>query len=169
VQALAPTNPLFKKQAKTDFVLINRIIRLWDRTTHKFKYDVNLWKQFLDFCITIESKKQFYKALSASLRFLPFAEDLWLIGVHYEIEIGLNMWKARKIFIKALRLNSTSVNLWVHMFRFEIQFLKSLSQRERAVQANSTLEVIGGSEEDGEEDDSGVMAEEEEQIINKCY
>jgi U3 small nucleolar RNA-associated protein 6 len=52
---------------------------------HKFKFNINLWKQYLDFCIKIQSKKQFYKTLSKSLRFLPFSEELWLIGVRYEI------------------------------------------------------------------------------------
>lgn len=52
---------------------------------HKFKYDIELWKQYLDFCIKSSSKKQFYKALSFALRFVPFSEDLWMIGVHYEI------------------------------------------------------------------------------------
>lgn len=85
---------------------------------HKFKYNVDLWKQYLDFCIKTKSKNQFYKALSNALRFLPFCEDLWLIGVYYEIEVGLNLWKARKIFIKALRSNSTKVNLWLEMFKF---------------------------------------------------
>lgn len=103
---------------------------------HKFKYNIELWKQYIDFCIKTESKKQFYKALSTALRFLPFSEDLWLIGVQYEIEIGFNLWKARKIFIKALRMNSKSISLWTEMFKFEIKFLKTLSEREKAIQGN---------------------------------
>lgn len=85
---------------------------------HKFKYNSDLWKQYLDFCIKTDSKKQFYKALSNALRFIPFSEDLWMIGVQYEIEVGLNLWKARKIFIKALRMNNKKVNLWLKMFKF---------------------------------------------------
>jgi U3 small nucleolar RNA-associated protein 6 len=48
-----PSNTLFKKQTKTDFVIIKRIINLWNRTMHKFKFDIELWKQYLDFCIKI--------------------------------------------------------------------------------------------------------------------
>jgi len=39
---------------------------------HKFKYNADLWKQYLNFCIKANSKNQFYKALSNGLRFLPF-------------------------------------------------------------------------------------------------
>lgn len=86
--------------------VMKRIIKLWDRTMHKFKYDLDLWKQYLQFCIVSEAKKQFYKALSWALRFLPYSEELWLIGVYYEVEVGHNLWKARKIFIKSLKMNS---------------------------------------------------------------
>lgn len=64
-------------------VVVRRIIKLWERTMFKFKYNVDLWKQFLDFCIKNQSKKQFYRALSSAIRFVPFSEDLWLIGINY--------------------------------------------------------------------------------------
>ena len=77
---LAVENTLFKKQAKTDFIsmflgyflVVRRIIKLWERTMFKFKYNVELWKQFLQFCVVNHSKKQFYRALSNGIRFLPF-------------------------------------------------------------------------------------------------
>ncbi len=53
------------------YLVIKRILKLWDRTMHKFKYRTYLWKQYLSFCIAINSKKHFYKALTNSFRFLP--------------------------------------------------------------------------------------------------
>lgn len=41
---------------------------------HKFKYIVELWKQYLEFCVKADARKQFYKALSNALRFIPFSE-----------------------------------------------------------------------------------------------
>lgn len=73
----------FRKESSSDFVIVKRIIRLWDRTMHKYKFKLHLWKQYLKFCITISSKKHFYKTLTKSLRFLPFETDLWKIGVEY--------------------------------------------------------------------------------------
>ena len=36
-------------------LVVKRIIKLWDRTMHKFKHNVDLWKQYLQFCIVIKS------------------------------------------------------------------------------------------------------------------
>lgn len=30
----------------------------------------------------------------------------------------MNLWKARKLFIKAIRMNNKKVNLWIEMFKF---------------------------------------------------
>ena len=74
------TNPLFRKESSTDFAIVKRIIRLWDRTMHKYKFQLKLWKQYLGFCIAINSKKHFYKTLTNALKFLPYEVDLWKIG-----------------------------------------------------------------------------------------
>lgn len=71
---------MYRKQGKTDFsgkiflikIVVRRIIKLWDRTMHKYRFRTYLWKQYLSFCIIIKSKKHFYKALTNALRFLPF-------------------------------------------------------------------------------------------------
>lgn len=96
-----------------------------------------MWQQYLGFCCATRSKKQFYKALSAALRFNPFELTLWRIGIQYEIEIGLNLWKARKLYIKALKMNPTKVDLWLEMFKFEIHFLSTLSLRQKAIQGHT--------------------------------
>lgn len=44
IEQLSISNPLFKKQSKTDFILVKRILKLWERTTFKWKYNVELWK-----------------------------------------------------------------------------------------------------------------------------
>lgn len=52
--------------------VVKRVLKLWDRTMHKYRFRTHLWKQYLAFCIAINSKKHFYKALTNALRFLPF-------------------------------------------------------------------------------------------------
>ena len=51
---------------------------------HKYRFRPNLWKQYIQFCITAGSKKHFYKALTNALRFMPFEVDLWKVGAAYE-------------------------------------------------------------------------------------
>ena len=77
------SNPLFRKESGADYAIVKRIIRLWDRMMHKFKFELSLWKQYLSFTIAINSKKHFYKALTQASRFLPYEVDLWKIGAAY--------------------------------------------------------------------------------------
>lgn len=122
-----------------DNTVVKRILKLWDRTMHKFKYRVHLWKQYMAFCIQINSKKHFYKALTSALRFLPFELDLWKIGAYYEIEVAQNMWKARKIFLKALKIISPGqkhIILCQEMLRFEVEFMRKILGRKK---------IFGGS------------------------
>ena len=83
---------------------------------HKFKQNVDFWKQYLQFCIVIKSKKHFFKALAHATRFLPFNVELWKIGVQYLIEIEKNYWKARNLCHRALNMNNGKFELWTYMF-----------------------------------------------------
>jgi U3 small nucleolar RNA-associated protein 6 len=61
---------------------------------NKFRYDLSLWKQYLGFCYTIRSKKQFNKAVThvnhsakpQALSLLPYEIDLWLLAAYFEFE-----------------------------------------------------------------------------------
>ena len=76
-------DPKYKRANTKDFTIVKRAIRLWDRTLHKYRFRIDLWKQYLLFCHTIKSKKAFYKALTNAVRFNPFELELWLAGVYY--------------------------------------------------------------------------------------
>ena len=114
---------------------------------HKYKYKTYLWKQYINFCITIGSKKHFYKSLTNALRFLPFDVDLWLIGAAYEMEIGHNMWKARKILLKGIKMipsGTKNLALCLQMFKFEIQFLRTIISRKKIIsgEENQTIKFV---------------------------
>lgn len=64
---------------------------------------------------------------------MPHEEQLWKIGAQYEIEYGNNLWKARKILIRGLKLNQKKESLWETMVRFELFFLSTLYLREKAI------------------------------------
>jgi U3 small nucleolar RNA-associated protein 6 len=106
-------DPKYKKTDTRDFTIVKRAIRLWDRTMHKYRYRIELWKQYLAFCYVVKSRKTFYKALSNAVKFNPFSLELWLSGVYYEFEVNKNPWKARKVYHKALKVNRTNLEFWV--------------------------------------------------------
>lgn len=119
-------DPKYKKANSKDFTIVKRIIQLWDRTMHRYRYRIDLWKQYLSFCFVIKSRKVFYKALSHAVKFNPFDLDLWLAGVYYEFEVVSNPWRARKVFHKALKINRKLPQFWIEYFRFEMQFAQKI-------------------------------------------
>ena len=89
--------------------------------------------------MAIKSKKHFYKALTQSLRFIPFDLDLWKIGIRYEVEVGLNMWKARKLFYKALKIvpkGEKNIELTKQLILFELEFVEKLHKRQSIIQGS---------------------------------
>ncbi len=134
---------------------MKRILRLWDRTMHKYKFKLHLWKQYLQFCLAIASRKHFYKALTNALRFLPFELDLWRIAIAYEQEVGRNLWRGRKILIKGLKMvpsGPRNVELGEDMLRFELDFLNTIiRRREILVKGDEGMKLMGEEEEEDSE------------------
>ncbi|CAD8135269.1 unnamed protein product [Paramecium pentaurelia] len=113
-----------KKVTTRDYAIVKRIIYIWDRIMNKYRYNIDLWKQYLSFCYIIESKKHFFKVITKALNFNPFNTDLWLAGALFELEKAHNPIKARKIFYQALRINNKNVDLWGSYLDFELNQLK---------------------------------------------
>jgi U3 small nucleolar RNA-associated protein 6 len=87
-----------KKVTTRDYAIVKRIIYIWDRIMNRFRYNIELWKQYLSFCYIINSKKHFFKVVTKALSFNPFNIELWLAAALYELEKAHNPIKARKIF-----------------------------------------------------------------------
>lgn len=99
--------------------------------TQKYRYNLKMIKEYLTFCYKIHSKKHFFKALSQSLSSNPNSLELWLLGVYFEFEILHNPFKARRIFLKALKINGRNFEFWKEYFIFEIRFMKLLNERRK--------------------------------------
>lgn len=130
-------DPRFRKANTKDFSVVKRIIRLWDRTMYRYRYRIDLWKEYLAFCYVVKSRRTFYKALSNAVKFNPFELDLWLSGVYYEVEANNNPWKARKVFHKALKTNRTNRRFWQEYLRFELTFAQIILERQQKLTGSS--------------------------------
>lgn len=116
---------------------------------HKYRYRIDLWKQYLAFCFTVKSRKTFYKALSNAVKFNPFSLELWLSGVYYEFEVNKNPWKARKVFHKAIKVNRTNLEFWVEYLRFELMFAQLILERDSHIvkdEEGEGMKIIGAEE-----------------------
>lgn len=119
----------------------------------RFKYNTELWRQYLRFCLQIDSKKNFYRALSNALRFNGQDLSLWEICVYYELEMRKNPFKARKLYMKALRVNNKNLSFWVSYLRFECKFIKMVEKRQELIEEAVTKEQNEDEESQGLEGD----------------
>lgn len=102
-----------KRIKDSDYHITRRILFLFDRVCHKFKYNEDLWKQYLRFCVQIKSKKNFWRALSKCLKFNSGKLELWQIGAYYEFDILRNPFKGRQLFHKGIRMNGKNLDFWL--------------------------------------------------------
>lgn len=166
-----------KRKKESDYHIIKRIILLFDRVCHKFKYNIDIWKQYLRFCVQIQSKKNFWKALSRCLKFNSEDIELWKIGAYYEFEIQRNPFKARQLFHKAIKSNGKSMDTWLAYLEFEAKFVKLVEQRDDFLKGKTSSNKeqenflsFGKSKNEGNEEDSDFMEfesdKEEEEVMN---
>jgi U3 small nucleolar RNA-associated protein 6 len=84
---------------------LRRIIFIFDRLTAKYRDNIELWKEYCLFCYKIKSNKMFYKAVSNAMSMNWHSLDIWLLAVYYQVEMNNNPFRARKIFLKAIKMN----------------------------------------------------------------
>ena len=92
-----------------DFNLVKRIISLFDRSCKKFPGNFKLIKEYLKFCIQIQSGKLVYKVFFRNLKYFMHDVNFWMILILFEFEVKRNIFKAREVFDKALNLNKDLV------------------------------------------------------------
>lgn len=113
------------------------------------------------------SRKNFYRVFSNAIRFNAGAVKLWLLGIYYEFEVLRNPFKGRQMFLRALKLNSASAEIWSEYLRFECKFVKLIESRQDIITGESKKKKSSQADIE-EEEDAGFLAfenQEEEGII----
>lgn len=116
------------KKSVSDYACARRIIEIYRMATTRFKGDVGLWFQYLEFC---REKKngRLKKALAQALRYHPKIPGLWIYAASWEFDYNLNAAAARAIMQSGLRECPTSEDLWVEYLRMELTYLNKLMAR----------------------------------------
>jgi U3 small nucleolar RNA-associated protein 6 len=72
------------EHTKSDYSIIKRIVRLFDRAVSVFRDDLGLWKDYIDFCLRSKRYASLGKVIARAIQMHPRARDLWLIAFHAE-------------------------------------------------------------------------------------
>ncbi|EPS64980.1 hypothetical protein M569_09795 [Genlisea aurea] len=105
---------------------VRRIIKTYEIATNRFKGDIELWFQYLEFCKARKHGRMKKVALAQLVRFHPKVPSVWIYAAAWEFDSNLNVSAARALMQKGLRECPTSEDLWVEYLRMELTHLNKL-------------------------------------------
>ncbi|KAL3519447.1 hypothetical protein ACH5RR_017596 [Cinchona calisaya] len=120
------------KKSVSDYTGVSRIVEIYRLATNRFKGDIQLWFQYLEFCRQRRNGRM-KKALAQVIRFHPKVPGVWIYGAAWEFDQNLNTAAARALMQSGLRACPTSEDLWVEYLRMELTYLNKLKARKVAL------------------------------------
>lgn len=119
------------KSSVSDFSMQKRLHFIFDRMLRKWKGDVALWMQYIDFCIDQGANKMLHSVLARALQYHPRDVSLWIRAATWHFDDQGDIKAARVMCQRGLRMIDDSVELWCHYLRLELCYIDKLRQRQR--------------------------------------
>ncbi|XP_042029719.1 U3 small nucleolar RNA-associated protein 6 homolog [Salvia splendens] len=120
------------KKTISDYAGVARILLIYRLATNRFKGDIELWFQYLEFC-RARGHGRMKKALAQLVRFHPKVPGVWIYAAAWEFDNNLNVAAARALMQNGLRSCPASEDLWVEYLRMELTYLNKLKARKIAL------------------------------------
>ncbi|KAK4398933.1 hypothetical protein Sango_1368800 [Sesamum angolense] len=120
------------KKSVSDYAGVSRILDIYRLATNRFKGDIQLWFQYLEYC-RARGHGRIKKALAQLVRFHPKVPGVWIYAAAWEFDNNLNVAAARALMQNGLRACPTSEDLWVEYLRMELTYLNKLKARKVAL------------------------------------
>eukprot|EP00347_Sterkiella_histriomuscorum_P012065 403370024 len=143
-----------------DHSIKKRIMYLYDRAVRKFKENIALQKEYMQYLVESRSFQKLNRVLARSVQIHPHNLDFWLIGVYTELDMRGNLFSSRKLMLQAIRNNPNSAQFYVEYFKYELKFYEKIQQR---------IQILNGGDEEKQklEDEKKIdfiMDEEDEEV-----
>lgn len=132
----------WRRKTMSDFAGIRRLHLIFDRATSRFKGDLKLWYQYVDFCLRSGSTKLLSRVLLRAVKFHPRDVHLWLLAADRELKYG-NIKAARSLLLRGLRCMPRSEKLWGEFLRLEVQVACHLLAVRRNAETSSAMASDG--------------------------
>jgi U3 small nucleolar RNA-associated protein 6 len=134
------------KKSLSDFAGVSRIIDIYRLATNRFKGDIELWYQYLEFCRERRNGR-IKEVLAQVIRFHPKVAGVWIYAASWEFDNNLNVASARALMQSGLRACPNSEDLWVEYLRMELTYLNKLKARKVALGEDSGTFIQNPEEE----------------------
>ncbi|PNF31407.1 U3 small nucleolar RNA-associated protein 6-like protein [Cryptotermes secundus] len=121
------------KKADIEFVITNRVNRLFKQAIQRFKDDVKLWISYIKFCKQMRFRSSVSRTLVQMLQVHSDKPKLWRLAANWEFEESHSVENARQFLLRGLRFHPGSKCLFAEAFRLELQYaaMKRKQQREK--------------------------------------
>ncbi|KAH7662036.1 U3 small nucleolar RNA-associated protein 6 [Dioscorea alata] len=119
------------KKSMSDVAGVLRILDIYSKAVVRFKGDLDLWFQYLEFCRERRHGRM-KQALAQAIRFHPKVPGLWIYAAAWEFDQNLNVAAARALMQSGLRTCPKSEDLWMEYLRMELTYLNKLKERKLA-------------------------------------
>lgn len=116
-----------------DYGIQNRIHGLFRRVLKKFKGDLKLWLQYIEFAEKSYHKISLSRIFGRALAIHPSAISLWVKAAKFQFEELKDPASARALLQQGIRANKTSHNLWLEYFRMELMHTDKMHKRKEVL------------------------------------
>lgn len=108
--------------------ILDHIMKLFEYTINKFKWDIALWLSYINFC---KNQSLLDHVSITYFRMLQIHNKdwLWLQFAKFEFEAKASSETTRKVFLKAISFHSDSKQVWLEYFRFELLYCSKIRKR----------------------------------------
>ncbi|KAG0170590.1 U3 snoRNP protein [Apophysomyces sp. BC1034] len=147
-----------QKTSLSDYAGTRRIYHLFQRALNKFKGDIALWMQYIDFAKKNDANNLLSGIFVKALQLHPAKAPLWIMAASWEYEENANIGAARVLMQRALRLNPHEESLWHEYFRLELLYVEKIKARRRILGIDEkSLAKEEPEDEDMEQEDENTI------------
>ncbi|GAX82298.1 hypothetical protein CEUSTIGMA_g9727.t1 [Chlamydomonas eustigma] len=134
------------KKSSHEVTIVKRVHFIFERAARKFKSDVQLWMDWLEYCRRSKSSKQHSKVVTRALQRHATVPALWIEAACWEFEHSGNVAAARSLMQQGLRMCKHEEVMWVEYLRLELMYIQRLRERRRVLGLDvPEEEAAGGS------------------------
>lgn len=112
-----------------DHSIKKRVMYLYDRVLRKFKQNIGVWKEYMQYLVATQSFQKLNRVLAKAVQIHPQVLDFWLIGVYTELDMRGNLFSSRKLMLQAIRSNPESPSFYLEYFKYEVRFFEKIKTR----------------------------------------
>lgn len=140
----------WKKKTISDVAGIRRMHFIFDRSVKRYKGNLRLWYQYIDFCLRSGSTKILTRVLLRCVKLHPREANLWLLAADRSLKMG-QIKAGRTLLLRGLRFMPRSQKLWGEFIKLEVQVARNM-------QLSGKKDTVKEKAEGGEEKPANAAA-----------